>query len=258
MFETMLLLQPRESSGGGDAAEDPLLSVANDILARLPPNFNVLEAQEKYPTSYNESMNTVLTQELARFNNLISIVRSSVKNVTLAIKGLVVMSSELEAVTVSMSNGQVPSMWAAKSYPSLKPLGSYVNDLIARINFFNKWIEEGPPAKFWISGYFFTQSFLTGTLQNYARKYQIAIDTLKYSFQVIVEPPTETAPDGCYIYGLFLDGAAWDMGANKLGEALPKVFLILCISLPPHLTHDCVSGSLFAHADHLAQALPRY
>ena len=66
-------------------------------------------------------MNTELTQELARFNNLISILRCSVKNATLAIKVLVVMSSQLEAVTVSMSSGQVPSMWAAKSYPSLKP-----------------------------------------------------------------------------------------------------------------------------------------
>ena len=39
----------------------------------------------------------------------------------------------------------------------LQALGSYIKEVIERCQFFQQWIDNGPPTVFWISGFFFTQ-----------------------------------------------------------------------------------------------------
>ena len=61
---------------------------------------------------------------------LTSVVRSTLQNLQKAIKGLVVMSTDLEDLSNSLLVGR-----AKRSYPSLKMLGSYISDLIDRLFF---------------------------------------------------------------------------------------------------------------------------
>ena len=84
------------------------------------------QVQKKYPIKYEESMNTVVAQELTRYNRLLSTIHSSLSDIKKAIKGLLLMSPDLEAAFFSIFDGKVPEIWKAKSYNTLKPLGSYV------------------------------------------------------------------------------------------------------------------------------------
>jgi len=211
--------------------EDKIFEIAERILQRMPETYNMELAELKYPVKWEQSMNTVLCQELSRFNNLIKCIVASLDEVMKGVRGLVVMSEELEKVATSLLLGSVPTKWLAASYPSLKPLVGYVSDLFARLKFFQDWLDFQdalPPPTFWISGFYFTQAFLTGTLQNYARKYTIPIDEVDFDFVIldkshgdIKDPPR----DGAIIHGLFLDGARFDFENMCLAESEPKVLI---------------------------------
>ena len=82
---------------------------------------------------YEESMNTVLVQELIRFNRLIDVVRSSLQDTRKALKGLVVMSSELEDVFDSMMVGKVcGEMVILPCLPGCLDSGQYTDGVYSR------------------------------------------------------------------------------------------------------------------------------
>jgi dynein heavy chain len=228
LLECALGLQGAQSSGGSGKTQDQILTeIANDILSKVPKTFDIEEAAKKHPIKYEDSMNTVLQQELLRYNRVISVVVTTLKNVGKALKGEVPLSIELEEVCNSLFKNQVPDQWHKRAYPSLKPLASWIVDFLERLKFMQTWIDEGAPANFWISGFFFTQSFMTGAKQNYARKHVIAIDQIDFDFNIISDETktdiTKPPEDGVYIHGLFVEGARWDEKKEAIEESTPKV-----------------------------------
>ena len=147
---------------------------AKKIEEEMRPALDIAKAVETYSQikigSMTSSLGTVLIQESERFNKLHVALKKTLVQLQKAIQGVVVMSGELENMFNSILNNQVPSLWQSAAYPSLKPLASWVKDYFRRMDFFISWIENGEPNSYWMPGFFFPQGFLTGALQNHARK----------------------------------------------------------------------------------------
>lgn len=88
MFQSLASTSGGASGGGpgGGASEGLVGSLVRECLLALPPAFDLEAVQRKYPVLYEESMNTVLVQEMTRFNKLTGVIRDSLQSIDLALK----------------------------------------------------------------------------------------------------------------------------------------------------------------------------
>ena len=122
LLETILLMQPRTGGGSGKSREEIIRDIAKGIESNLPSKFNIDDVSTQYPTQYNESMNTVLFQEVIKYQRLLNRMEVSLGNVQKALVGRIVMSEELEMISTAMYDNQVPESWNDVGFLSLKPL----------------------------------------------------------------------------------------------------------------------------------------
>lgn len=118
------------------------------------------EVYDKVRPQDQNPLKIVLIQEITRYNKLLNKVRSSLINVDKGIKGLVLISEELEKIMQSLYENKVPDSWKF-CYHSLKTLVSWIDDLIRRIDQVRTWAMKSAPAVFWISGFSFPTGFTT-------------------------------------------------------------------------------------------------
>ncbi|KAJ9448993.1 Dynein gamma chain, partial [Diplonema papillatum] len=229
VLNTILDIQPRGSGGAsGKSPEQIVVDMANDFLKRLPSPWK-LDAVRDQMKRWDDKkpLNIFCRQEIERLNVCILLIQNTLKDLKLAIAGIVVMSSDLQSARDSLYDAKVPAKWQAVSWPS-PTMGLWFEEVIMRQRQLDAWCREDRPAKFWLTGFYNPQGFVTSVRQEVTRSHKaegwalddvvLKTEVLKQEKHEIDRPPSE----GVYVFGLFLEGAGWDRTRQRLKDPLPK------------------------------------
>lgn len=179
----------------------------------------------------------VLLQELERYNILVSRIGLTLKLLRKAIAGEIGMDFVLDNIANSLFNGLLPNDWRKLAPATCKQLGAWMEHLQRREKQYKYWSASGDPMVMWLSGLHIPESYLTALVQIACRKNNWPLDRstlFSYVSEFIDPDDVEERPSsGCYITGLYLEGARWCVREKCLKRSHPKMLVeslpILCI-----------------------------
>uniref|UniRef100_A0A3Q3NPA1 Dynein heavy chain 9, axonemal-like n=1 Tax=Labrus bergylta TaxID=56723 RepID=A0A3Q3NPA1_9LABR len=227
LFRTVLEMQPRDGGvgeGGGTTREEKVRAVLEEIMEKLPEEFNMAEllgkAEERTPYQ------VVALQECERMNLLTQEIRRSLRELNLGLKGELTMTSDMESLQNAIFLDLVPDSWTKRAYPSMCGLALWFTDLLVRIRELETWSADFIlPSAVWLAGFFNPQSFLTAIMQAMARRNEWPLDSMGLQCDVTKKnredftlPPRE----GAYVHGLYMEGARWDTQTGLIVDARMK------------------------------------
>lgn len=219
--------------------EDYISMTAKDIFNKIPlasmdiGSYDLLQTRVLLMNKSSDGIITpcqvVLLQELERWNNLVKKMASSLQDLQRALIGEIGMSDELDSLGDSLFNGFLPQLWKRLVPDTQKPLGSWMGHYTSRFNQYDKWIKVGEPAVMWLSGLHIPESYLTALVQTTCRARSWPLD--KSTLYTVVTKLTdvnglEPLESGCYVNGMYLEGAAWDSDRSELRAQDPKVLVV--------------------------------
>jgi len=242
LINTLKMTQPKGGGGGGgESLEDGVTRKCKEFISRLPEEYNVDDYTFKIQKlgGLTIPLNIFLFQEIQRMQDVLSKVGFQLAQLILAIKGEVVLTDELAQCLDAIGGAATPWGWIytpSKGEFSwiLPSLGQWFSSLIARDEQDRSWLNKGRPPCFWITGWFNPTGFLTAIKQEVTRKHKQekwALDEVLYRTEVTTMATADqcrsTPPEGVYVNGLFLDGAALDIKQGLLVESEPKKLITM-------------------------------
>ena len=246
MIATIMNTQPKDAGGDdGMTADDIVKEKCLETLDKMPPDFieEIFRQQVtklKGPPNTTDKgflapLNIFLFQELQRLQRIIAIVRSNLKNLSMAIDGTVVMTVELLDDLNAIFDARVPKAWthdaSGQEISWLSPnMGGWFTGLVDRYNLLNGWLEGSRSAMkgYWMTGFTNAQGFLTAMRQEVTRQHkkdQWALDDVITHSEILpydLEKVKDVPEEGQNVHGLFIEGGKWNRQEGKLDESEPK------------------------------------
>jgi dynein heavy chain len=115
LLDTILETQPKQVGGatGGKTREETVFAKCQELQLSIPPDYIEDEYQEQISSlgGFEVPLNIFLFQELQRFQTAIKKVRSTIEIVMQAIRGEVVVTSEIMESINAIYDARVPKLW---------------------------------------------------------------------------------------------------------------------------------------------------
>eukprot|EP01138_Halocafeteria_seosinensis_P014623 gb/GECG01014928.1/.p1 GENE.gb/GECG01014928.1/~~gb/GECG01014928.1/.p1 ORF type:complete len:733 (+),score=87.59 gb/GECG01014928.1/:1-2199(+) len=232
LWRNLIDLQPRSSTAaGGVSREEHIGNSVADLLEQVPEPEDTHNIRRRLVPEGSAPTPTqvVLFQELERWNFLVTSMKRSLLDLQRALAGEIGMSDQLEEIGDAIFDGRIPRLWKSLAPDTQKPLGSWMQHFRSRHLQYQSWIDHGEPTVIWLSGLHIPESYLTALVQSTCRRRNWPLDKSTLYTEVTHYRTSEDVPgpseDGCYVSGIYLEGASWDFERNVLREQRPKVLI---------------------------------
>ena len=208
-----LLTHPEKNES--ESLENEVFIKIQTISKEVPMKLNEEECGKKYPIIQTNRINSVLHQEISKYNELLDIVKYFLCDLEKALKGECIMTEELENVMHDIKKNIVPNKWQEYAYPNLMSLPLWIKDLSSRVSFIQNWIAKGDLNIYRMAIFFNPKSFLIALTQNFASRKQIPIDNTTFEYRVGAEKSNKY---GKLFNGFYIEGAVWNNETKYLIE----------------------------------------
>jgi len=254
MIGTLLETMPKDAGGGSGKSlnEEVQEKVEKDFGPMMPADMVWLEVVERLkvlrgprglgePGAYQTlPLNVFLSQELQRMQGIMRIVKTTFRNIGMAIAGDVIMTPEIVDAINCVADLRVPRPWcydpSGAEISWLSPsLAVWLRSLVDRHHQIWTWVSKERPPSFWLTGFFNATGFLTSMKQEVTRQkkqLQWSLDEVEYMSEVTKDTFAcddgrseghnfPTIQEGVLVHGLYLEGAGWHVKEERLDDAAP-------------------------------------